>query len=140
MIMIVSNGGWDTYSYCIDSTVTDSSVEVVSHASRENKLEGMVAALETELVHEKLLCCLSKMELLIPCGHFVERDQEDRLLIIMCHELLTVGYMDIKRKMENGEEPLGKVVSAVNFKKIKVGPVVDFITPDEKLEKLLGAN
>jgi len=79
-IMIVSNGGWDTYSYCGDSTVTDSSEEVVSDESRKKTLEYMVAALETELVHEKLLRRLSQMEELILRGHFVERDREDRLL------------------------------------------------------------
>ena len=58
----------------------------------------------------------------------------------MCRELLTVGYMDIKKKMDNGDVPLGNIVPAVNCKMIKVGPVVDFITTDEKLEKLLCAN
>jgi hypothetical protein len=139
--MKVSNGGWDTYSYSDDSIVTASSEGVASEASREETLEKMVATLETELVHEKLLRRLSKMELLIPHGNIflVERDREDRILTLMCRELLTVGYMDIKRKMDNGEVPLGRVAS-VNVKKVKVGPVVDFITPDEKLEGLLCAN
>jgi hypothetical protein len=141
-VMKLSNGGWDTFTYhSDDSTVTATSEGVASEASREETLERMVGALENELIHEKILRRLSKMDLLIPCGHkfLVERDREDRILTIMCRELLTVGYMDIKNKMDKGEVPLGKVVS-VNVKKVKVGPVVEFITPDDKLEGLLCAN
>jgi hypothetical protein len=47
---------------------------------------------------------------------------------IMCRELKTVGYRNIKAKMDNGEIPLGDLRCGSAWCALKVGPVVDLIT------------
>jgi len=66
-------------------------------------------------------------------------DREDRIKVMMCQELKTVGHATILNKMDNGDVSLGRLHSRGTVL-VKVGPVVDFIMPDISLEKMLCVN
>ena len=93
-----------------------------------------------DFVDEKILHYLSKLSEDIKRGADDEEherwDREDRVKNIMCYELLTVGFDDIKVKMDNGDVPRGILRYGSAEKTVKVGPVSDFIAPDEDTESM----
>jgi hypothetical protein len=62
--------------------------------------------------------------------------RDERIRSIMCRELLTVGYTTIRNKMDRGDRPVGplRYGSARNI--VRVGPVSEFIAPDEETERM----
>lgn len=67
-------------------------------------------------------------------------DREDRIRAIMCRELLTVGYRSIKTKMNRGQMPLSDLRCGSAWTQLKVGPVTEFVTPVEDVERLWCSN
>jgi hypothetical protein len=70
-------------------------------------------------------------------GRTYHRDwtREERVRAIMSRELLTVGYGHIKAKMNRGDTPLSDLHYGSARMFLKIGPVSDYITPDEDLER-----
>jgi len=92
-----------------------------------------------DLIDTRLLLDLAEMEDTIDSDPWA-LTREEKVLSIMCRELKTVGYRHIKAKMDRGDIPVGdlRYGSAWNF--IKVGPVVEFVTPLEEVEVMWCTN
>ena len=99
----------------------------------------IVQNFDDELVDEKLLRRLSEMmkTLRVKGDNDDPWTRDERICSIMCHELLTVGYTTIKNKrMDRGDRPVGALHYGSVLNIVRVGPVSEFITPDEATEHM----
>jgi hypothetical protein len=91
---------------------------------------------EEELVDERLLRYLSAMTRTLRDARKHHLDEEDRVRLLMCRELLTVGYRHVKQKMDRGDLPLGDLHYGSAWTFVRVGPVTDFVAPHVDVEMM----
>jgi len=108
-----------------------------STSVQPQQIANIVEADDDNLIDRRLLLDLSDMEIMIDRN---TDTAEERVLSIMCQELLTVGYQHIKAKMNRGDVPLGNLCYGSAWNSLKVGPVVEFISPLEECECMWCAN
>lgn len=126
-----------------DSTLRDSAVVLsstngsVSHA-RDDRSYALQAPffVSEDMINDRLLRLLHNMNRTLNETRYGQGEREDRVQLIMCRELLTFGYKDVKDKMDRGEIPLGDLHygSASTF--VQVGPVTEFVAPRLDVERM----
>jgi anti-sigma28 factor (negative regulator of flagellin synthesis) len=125
-----------------DSSLTNS----ISHSIRENISNHPLLPrvdqqlMVEELVDNQLLRYLQSMSSTLDDTRYELEEREERIRLMMCRELLTVGYKIIKDKMDIGEIPLGELRygSASTF--VRVGPVSEFVAPRLDVERMWCCN
>jgi hypothetical protein len=92
---------------------------------------------DDDLVERRLLGHLTQMsETLSQTSHGNWMRDDSRVRAIMCQELLTMGYTHIKAKMVRGDMPLSDLHYGCGRTFLKIGPVTEFVTPVEDVERL----
>jgi hypothetical protein len=93
-----------------------------------------------DLIDNQLLRYLHSMSRTLDDTRYELEEREERIRLMMCRELLTVGYKKIKDKMDRGEIPLGELRygSASTF--VRVGPVTEFVAPRLDVEMMWCCN
>jgi len=128
-----SRGGWDNYPLQPQADHNQDAVGAIL-PPRDNPI--IIQNFEDELVEEKLLRHLAAMTktLRVSGDKDAPWTREDKIRSMMCRELLTVGYSTIRRKMDQGDRPLGELHYGSALQIVKIGPVCEFIAPDEEVE------
>jgi hypothetical protein len=101
-----------------------------------NERPNIIEPDEDEFVDRRLLDHLAGVSQDLSRTYHGDWTRDDRIRAIMCRELLTVGYDHIKAKMERGERPLSDLHYGSARMFLKIGPVTEFITPVEDVERL----
>jgi len=89
-----------------------------------------------DIIDEHLLTYLSGMNRNFIDARTTYLDEEERINMMMCRELLTVGYRHIKQKMDRGDVPLGNLRYGSAWTFVRVGPMTEFVAPDDDVEMM----
>lgn len=126
-----------------DSTLHDiadvhSSINVSLSQAREDQSYAHQAdfSVSEDMINERLLHLLHEMNRTLNDTRYGQGEREDRVRLIMCRELLTLGYKDIKNKMERGDIPLGDLHYGSASSSVRVGPVTEFVAPHLDVERM----
>jgi hypothetical protein len=107
---------------------------VASHLPPDDR-PNIIEPDEDESVERRLLDHLAEMSLTLCHTYHRAWTREQRVQAIMSRELLTVGYGHIKAKMNRGDTPLSDLHYGSARMFLKIGPVSDYITPVEDVER-----